>query len=244
MDIQVHDGRIHHQSHQEVGTQQHSQQAEIGNQGGKAAGADGLGHQAHDPQGGEVDHPGDHLGDAGGQVFQYMLGLRAGGFVEGQADDHRPGQDADVVGGEDGVQGIVHDVQHQVVDHFRNAAGRIHLGVAQLEHQGLGEEEGQGHSHDGRGEGADHIEGDDGFHLGIAPFFPLDHGIHHQDEHQERGHSLQGFDEQIPEDAHYRHGTGQEYGKQDADHQAYGNLVDQRDFTDGTDQRVHKRLPF
>lgn len=242
--VQVHDDGVHHQGHQEIGTQQHAQQAEIGNQGGQAAGADGLGHQAHDPQRSEMDHPGDHFGDAGGQVFQHMLGFRAGRLVESQADDHRPGQDADVVGVQNGIQGIVHDVQHQVVDHFRNAAGGIHLGISQLEHQGLGEQEGQDHAHDGSGESTDYIQGDDGLHLGVAPFFPLDHGVHHQDEYQQGSHPFQGPDEQVAEDANHGHGAGEEHGNQDADDETNGDLVDQRDFTKCADHRVHTRLPF
>ena len=186
-----------------------------------------------------MDHPGDHFGDAGGQVFQHMLGFRAGGLVESQTDDHCPGQDADVVGVQDGVERIIYNVQHQVVDHFRNAAGGIHLGIPQLEHQGLGEQEGQGHPDDGSGESADHIQGDDGFHLGFAPFFPLDHGVHHQDEDQQGSHPFQGTDEQVAEDAHHRHGAREEHSNQDADHKAYGNLVDQWDFTKFTDCRVH-----
>ena len=130
------------------------------------------------------------------------------------------------------------------MDHFRDTAGRVHFGVPQLEHQGLGEQEGKDHAYDGSGKGADHIEGDDGLHLGVAPFFPLDHGIHHQDEHQERGYPLQGPDEQVTEDAYNGDGSGQEHGDQDADDEAHGNLVDQWDFTECADHRVHTRLPF
>ncbi|MCY1551260.1 hypothetical protein D9M68_875770 [compost metagenome] len=78
--------------------------------------------QAENSQRGQVDHQLDDRGHSAGEVGEHLLAAWVG-MPEGETQADGPGQDADEVAGEQGVDRVVDHVQQQGFQHFADAAG-------------------------------------------------------------------------------------------------------------------------
>ena len=222
------DDRIHHKSDQEVRTDENRQKLHIADERFHAGGADGISDKAHDAERGKVDDPGHHFGDGLGNIIEPALGGAGCDILHRNTDDDRPCQNADVVRGQQGIHRIIDDTQDQVMEYLNDAARRSKLRVSRHLQMQCGREQERHADTDKRCEECrHHIKTDDRFHTAVPIFFSLRHGVHDQEENQNRGDTLQGFDEKITENLHDRNGRRKADGDQDADHQADRDLLDQ-----------------
>ncbi len=222
------DDRIHHQGYQEIGADENSQELQVTDQRFHAGGAYGVCYQAHDAQGREVNDPGHHFGDRLRYVIEPALGGAGCNIFHSQADDDRPGQDTDVVRREQRIHRVVHHVQNQIVEHRDNVARRRQLRICcHLQVQSGRKQEGHGYAHERRTESRHHVKPNNRLHGSAISRFLLGHGIHDQEEYQNRRHAFQRFDEQVPENFDHRNRRREANGDEDADRQPHHNLLDQ-----------------
>ena len=141
------------------------------------------------------------------------------GLPQGDAQQHRPGQDADVVGVHQGVHRVGHQIHQQGVEHLADAAGGGGLLLGGGELQGHREQEAGDHRHTAVDEGAQQVEHNDPGHVGLLPLLVAGQGGHHQKQHQDGGHRLQGPHEQVAQQGHGC-GLGRRQPQNDAEDQA------------------------
>ena len=97
-----HHNRIDHQGGEEHTAHQRQHQLPIRRENLNAVRGDGREHQAHDAEGGQVDNPAHRLGDGVGHIGEHSLGtVRRDGF-QGNAEDHRPEENAEIAPVNDG----------------------------------------------------------------------------------------------------------------------------------------------
>ena len=222
------DDRIHHKSDQEVRTDEDRQKLYIADERFHAGSADGVSDKTHDAERGKVDDPGHHLGDGLGNIIEPALGGAGCDILHRDTDDDRPCQDADVVRREQCIHRIIDDAQDQVMKHLNDAAWRSELRVSShLQVQCGREQKGHADPDERCEECRHHIEADDRLHAAVSIFFSLRHGVHDQEENQDRCDTLQGFDEKITENLHDGDGRWEADSDQDADHQTDRDLLDQ-----------------
>src|SRR5690606_2748094 len=147
-----HDGRVDHQSDEQHGADQHHQQVAVAVQRLKAGVAQGGGHQAEDAERREMDDDPDDEGHALGQVLEHRTG-RFAAVANGQADAHGPGQDADVVGLQQGLYRVGAGAVEQRLEHFQDAAGRCDAGGGVAQRQGGGPQGAGDDAHHGGAQG-------------------------------------------------------------------------------------------
>ena len=148
----------HNQRDHRHAAQQHRDEAGVGVEGGEAGGGDGGRHQAEDAVGRDADDERDDVVDDARGVVEYGFGVGVG-VAQGDAGEHRPGKDADVVAVGDGADRVVGDFEEERGQHFFQAARRGDgFGVAaEVE---CGGEPGAGDDGDcGGGKGAGDIQG-------------------------------------------------------------------------------------
>ena len=165
---------------------------EIAQKGGNALAAYGIGYQAHNAQGRQVDDPAYDLCHCfGGIIEELFRAVRSHGF-HGNAENDGPEKDADVISLQEGADRIVNGAHHQVEEHFPNAAGRRGAACigSGLQGEGGGEKEGKGYADDGSQEGAGHVQGDDGLHAAFLVWLLLGNGIDDKEKYQYRRHAL------------------------------------------------------
>ena len=128
MGFEKDDQRIHDQRDGEEGAEQHGEEPRVAQKSAEAARADGVRHEAHDAERRELDDPLHDLRYAVRYVGDEGLGCRRGA-AERDAEQYRPGEDADIVRFDDGVHRVVHDGEQQILQHFHDAAGRREVRV-------------------------------------------------------------------------------------------------------------------
>ena len=225
-DLQEHDQRVDHEGHEQHAAEQHHQQVGIAFQGLDAGLGEGRGDQAEDAQRGEADHHLDDQRDAVGQLGEQVAGGIAG-VAEGDAEADGPGQDADEVGRDQGVDRVVHHAQQQGLEHLGDAARRRHLARMAGQHQARGEGEAGDHRHHRGAEGADQVQQQDRPDMGLLALPVVGDGCHHQDEHQYRRDGLQRGNEDLADEADLERGGREEAGEQQAGDQADDDLAHQ-----------------
>ena len=220
------DGGVDHQGHDQHGADQHQQQSRIAEQGLQAGIHQGGGHQAEHAERGEMDDHLDDQRDAAGQVAEG----RPGGFAalaDRQAEADGPGENADVVGFQQGLDRVAGDVEQQGLEHLADATGRVGAGGGLGQRQRGGPQTAGEHRDDGGAQSAQQVEHQHRTDVGRLTLRVAGDGGGDQQEHQHRGHSLQRGDEQLTEQARLWRGLGQEQGQQDTGDQADENLRDQ-----------------
>ena len=228
--IEEYDKRIHNESHEEVGGYENRKKLYVAEKGREAAGADRLGDQAHNAERREMNDPGDHLGDGFSDITEDGLGSVAAGCAESNAQDESPCEDADVIRVQQGIDRVIHNGKNQIVQDFHNAAGRIELRPgSDLQMKHGREEEGKHHAYDGSAEGTNYIENDNRLHIGFGIFFFLRHGIHDEEEYENRSDAFQRPYEEITENGNHRNDRRREYGDQYADDKTHCDLLNQGD---------------
>ena len=227
--LQIHNERIHDKSHKAIGNDEHSQKLGIPQERGKAGGSHGIGYQSHNPQRCKVNDPADHFRNGAGQIIEAVSCRFTGGAAKGNAKNHRPGQDTDVVGMHKGRYGIIHHAQNEGMKDFHNAAGRCQLRIrCHRQIQGRREKERHTHPYQGCAEGGNHVKLDNRLNAVFCILLLLGHGIHHKEEHQNRRYPFQGLHEQIAENLHHRNHRLEKQGYHDTNHKTYGDLLNQR----------------
>ena len=114
MNLQVNDQRVHDKCYRKEGPEQYRQQMHIPHKGAETARADGIGNKAHDPERCKADHPLHNIRYHIRQIIDDCLCLRRGA-TQGDAAEHTPGKDADIVGTDQSVERIIDHTQNQIV---------------------------------------------------------------------------------------------------------------------------------
>ncbi len=180
-----------------------------------------------------------------GQVGDHRLGPLAG-VAHGDTKADGPGQNADVVGIQQRLDRVGHHVEQQGLQHLGDPARRGDLGTVGHQMQVGGEQE-AGHDGDRSSqEGAQQIEQQDRFHVGLLALLVADDRCHDQYKDQQRGHRLQGADEQAAEQTcrfgPFRH----EHGKENTEDQTDQDLANQAGTVDQSYEGVllcHQIVP-
>ena len=229
MNLQKDDKRIHHKGHQEIGTDKNCQELGIPQKGSQTGASNRICNEAHDPQRCEVDDPGHHLCNSCRNIIEAQPGGFTGSLLQGNSKNYSPGQNTDVIGVQKRGNRIIHDTENQGMKHRHNTAWRRQLRIrCHLELQKCRKQERHGHSHQGSTECGYHVQFNHRFHPAPWSLLLLGHGVHDQEEHKNRRHSLQSLDEEIPEDFYHRDGGLEENSDNNAHHKAYGDLLNQR----------------
>lgn len=180
------------------------------------------------PTGGEADHEADHELDALGGVIEHFA-RGDGAMAQHDAHGDGPGENADVVAGRDGVDGIVNDVENHVAEHLADAAGGGGHSVGRRQDELRGEHEARHDRNDGGGEGAYQIEDDDRLDVEVfAGQVLVRNRTHHEHEHQNRGDGLKSRHKDGAEEAAADGCGGSRIGKRNAKYQTDQNLLDKR----------------
>ena len=183
--MEKYDQRIHHEGYEEEGAEQYAQQLEVAEQCAEAAGADGVGDEAHDAERGEADYPLYDLRNGSGKVSDsFFRAVR--GMMERDADEDGPSENADVVGIDESVYRVVDDADEQVVKYFYDAAGRCDLGISYLQVKHGREEEGHYNADERSEESAEYVQAYDRFHRSVAVVFFLCHSVDYEHKYEDR----------------------------------------------------------
>ena len=122
-DFPEHQQWVNHQRHQQHTAHQHQQQLGIAPQGLETGGRQGGRDQTEDPQRCKTDHhfddEGHRVGDIVDQVFGGVVTV-----TQGEAQPHRPHQNADIVGVQQGVDRVRYHAHQQAAQHFDNPRRR------------------------------------------------------------------------------------------------------------------------
>ena len=201
-DFQEHDQRVHHQRHKQHAAHQHQQQlAVFFNHVAKAGGGGGYRYQAENADGGKADNPAHDGGNGMGKVVKHLQ-CGAGSAAQGETEQHRPQQDADVVGIGQRVERIVHQLQQQRLQHFGDALGRGDVdGAAVSQRQCAGKDKGRRHRHQRSAESAQQVEKQNRPHIGFGAAVVFGDGGGYQNKHQKRCHAFERADKQAAENA-------------------------------------------
>ena len=192
------DQRIDHQRHEHHRTHQHQQQVQVLLQLRKAIRRQQRAQQqAQDAERRKADHETHHLGHGLGCVVEHRPRVLAG-MTERQPQQHAPAQDADVVGLEQRLDRVAHQLHQHILQHHADTA-RCHLGgvLDPLQRQARREHEAGGHRHQRRREGTHQIQHQDRADVRLGPVLMLRNGRHHQHQNQDRCHRLQRTDKQV-----------------------------------------------
>ena len=219
--------RVHDKGYEEIGSDEDAKELYIPQKSSDTGGTYGISNEAHDAKRCEVDDPGHHFRNACGNIIEAGLGSITGTGLECNPQNDCPAKDADVVSVHQCSHRVIHDAQNQVMEHLDNAAWRCQLRIrCHLKSQVRRKQEGHGHAYDGCKECTNHIEFNNRLHAAAGTFFSLGHGIHDQEEDQNRRNAFQSFNKKIPEDLDHRNGWREKYGNADTDDKSHRNLFD------------------
>ena len=188
----IHNQRVHYKSHQGHAAHQHQQQlAVFRNHLAEAGGSGCYRHQTENADGRQADNP-SH--DGGHGVRQVVKKLVGGGrrAAQGDAQQNRPHQNADIVRVNQRGERVGHQVHQQRFQHFGNALRRFHFNIG-IHHQRERAGEGQAgnHGHQRGAECAQQVQKQNRAHIGFGLAVLLGDGGGHQNKHQKRRDAFQ-----------------------------------------------------
>ena len=217
--------RIGHEGDHGHGGKEHQQKLTVLGEDLKAVGADRGVHQAHDAERSQGDDPTHDLrnrvGDRGEDLLHAVLGM-----TQGNAEQHGPRKDTQVIRVGQGINGVGGDGQQKFGEH-RPDIGRSRRGVLRCGQGKLyGEQGAHQNGDERRDERSSQIQDHDNLHgtgaLGVCK------RADDQEEYQDGRHALQCGDEQRAE--HLEHVvTRPKHAQDSADDQTDENTLDQAD---------------
>ena len=126
------------------------------------------------------------------------------------------------------MERVVDDVEDEVVNDLDDAARRSDRRIGDNQMQRRREGKGECNRDDGREEGRDDVEAHDGLQRCACADGALRHGVHDQDEDEDRCDALQGADEDIAEHGDDGDGGGRIKRDEDADDESDRDELDER----------------
>ena len=233
-DAEEHDDGVHHQGNEEHTAHQHRDDVDIGLEDGNTGGGNSAEHQTADTKGCAVDDPADGHRQGIRQICQNGLGS-LGGLTQGKAEDHSPHQNTNVIGVDQGSNGVGNGVHEEVLEHLTDTAGSGHALRAGLQDQGGGECKAGNHGSECGSKGTRQVQHHNGGHVGLAALLLMSQSVHDNEEHQQGSQSLQRADKQIAQNGDHGH-TGDDHAQNGADHQTHEDPLHKRDLVPFTNE--------
>ena len=220
MRVDPNEDRIDHEGHEEHGTEQHGEKLDITREDFNAGRGKRFGNKAENTDGGKADNEANHEFHALGSVVEHVT-RSCGTVAEHNAHGDSPSEDADVVAGGNGVNGIVNHVENHIAEHFSDTAGSAGGMVRGNQNQLRREGKARNHGDHGSGERTDEIKHQNRLNVKVAAFEVLvGDGAHH------RGNRLQGRHEHLAEEAALNGGIGGGIREGNTQNEGYENLFD------------------
>ena len=196
--------------------------------GAETFGGEEFGNEAEDTEGREADDErNDEFHGAGG-VLQNLAGF-VRPLAKNQTHGDGPGENADVVGRGERVEGIVDEIEDERPKHVADAARSVHFRALRDELDRGRKHEARRHGDQGRGEVRDEVDEDDGLDVnGFAQVASARDRTHDEHEDEDRSDALQGRDEDRAEEARGLGKFGRREAENAAENETYENLLDER----------------
>ena len=190
-------------------------------------GGEELGDETEDTEGREADDERNDEFHGAGSVLQNFARL-VRPLAKNQTHGDGPGENADVVGRSERVEGIVDEIEDERTEHVADAARSIHFRTLGNELDLGGKHEARRHGDERRGEVRGEINEDDGLDVdGFAQVAAAGDRTHDEHEDENRGDALQGRDEDGPEKARGLGEFGRREAEKTAENETYENLLDE-----------------
>ena len=194
--------------------------------------------KAHDAERGKFDDPADALGDRISRIAQERLCI-VSGHTECDTKKKGPCENTEEVRIHDGADGVVHDIEQDILEHLEYAFRRCQFFRRLHKLQCRREEEA---GDDGARAGChrtDRIKDDDRLHICLLTGLMLRNRRHDEHKDHERGDRFERTDKKTTEDAKESKRTRDPHRDRDTDEQADDDLSDQAQFVPTIDDVFH-----